>query len=93
MIRAFKQYTNGSFIGMLTVSATDMGKKTALALASRSLNFSIKSPASALASSYFLSVASASSYFKRGASTLSGFVLGFQKMARLRLASYLVSQK
>ena len=66
-----------------------MGKKPASALASRSLNFSIKSPASALASSYFLSVASAlnsaSSYFKREAS--SGFVLGFPKMMRLRLAS------
>ena len=49
-----------------------MGKKlaSALASASRSLNFSTKSPASPLASSYFLSVASAltsaSYYFKRG---------------------------
>ena len=71
-----------------------MGKKPALTLASasRSLNFSIKSPASALASSYFLSVASAltsaSSYFKRGASASSGFVLGFPKMTRLRLTSW-----
>ena len=42
-------------------SLSDMGKMpaSALASASQSLNFSIKSPASALASSYFLSVASA----------------------------------
>ena len=53
-----------------------MGKKPALASASRSLNFSNKSPASALAQSYFLSVA-------------SGFILGFPKMKSLVWASYL----
>ena len=56
-----------------------MGKKPASA--SRRLNFSTKSTASALASSYFLRVAltSASSYFKRVASASYNFVFGVPK--------------
>ena len=78
----------GNLVGFFLSYPADIGKKPASALASRSLNFSTKSPASTL--SYVLSVASAltSSYFKRGALASLGFVLGFPKMTRLLSASW-----